>query len=450
LENISLERGEFQCSLGLDGQGTLLHLGLDLPSLRNWLKKLAEQMESEEPLFSRVLLDGVSHFRGTLAISPFSLSCLDPVLPPPFRMQGQIRGEIQALDGPPVGDGELFMEPIRALPGLETLQNLELALHFQGARGIGGTARAQMGNGTLALEGQIYGNGSGFSCEIRGRGKNLPLLRRGNFYLDGDVDLLLKSSSQQTRLSGSIHLLEGRLYSDSFDLRSPLPSTAGAVARTHGKGWDNWKLDLSLDGERFFRIRTPYLRGLLSLHMDIGGTMAVPIVYGQVSTARAAILFPFARFEVQRGTLEFSPDPSPPLWSVFATSRLHGYDLQLDLSGRSRVPSPVFTSYPPLPSGDIVAMVMADRIPRNLSSEKSEAFLLPISSWSALGTYLGTGFLGEDFGRKVRVQMGQDVTESGQETVEVECKFDDNHSLILERDRFDHSAVDYRIRVFSK
>lgn len=382
------------------------------------------------------------HFDAT----DFPVNLLSVFLGDYIKPQGLISGRLDvshgSIDGFLTGQ-DIQLRQIRVFP---MLQNIHFNFLFEGQRMLVGNASARAGDREIHLAGCLENIlDEGISCDLKIFGDDIHFVRSHGVNLLGNLDLSIAASNEGGEIAGSVLLTHGYWVSDALNLAAEIRQFFASKMSTPHSLPKKWKLNLEVVGNRCLRLSTTYFRGILSGQLKVQGTCDVPIIYGQVSVADGAILFPFARFRVRSGTITLDPSQVEPDWDVDAQSRLYGYDLRLHLTGRRKVPLLNFTSSPSLSSAEIIALITSGRAPGYDTAGSALT-----NQWSAIGLYFGSGFLGEDFVERVRVQVGQDVTESGSGTMEVEYIFDPKRSIIGQYDRFDNYSVDFKVKIYAK
>jgi translocation and assembly module TamB len=200
--------------------------------------------------------------------------------------------------------------------------------------------------------------------------------------------------------------------------------------------FDKWRLDVTLEGDRFLRARTTLFNGIASMKFRLTGALADPRAIGMVRVDSGQVLFPFAKFSLEDATVRLTEEnPFDPQLAIFGTSRRYGYDLKLELTGTASVPNLVFTSSPPLTSEQVLLLVMAGQTPKN------EVSYTTTQKFRQIGTFFGQSLLnslggggGED---RLTISSGERISRQGRETYSVEYNLDKRWSLIGEYDEFD-------------
>jgi translocation and assembly module TamB len=203
-------------------------------------------------------------------------------------------------------------------------------------------------------------------------------------------------------------------------------------------------------GENFMRVRSPFFQGVASANFHVTGPMVEPIALGEASISSGRIIFPFATFAVKQALVSLtSEQPYLPQIFVVAGGRAFGFDVRMEAEGPADEPVIKFSSVPSLTSEQIILMITTGQIPRNDFGFSNEdragrlAFFLGKSLWTKFNPGKGTE-------ERLTLRSGEDVTEQGKQTYEVEYKLNDRWSLVGEYNRFGDLNGNVKWRVFSK
>ena len=344
----------------------------------------------------------------------------------------------------------------RPLGPLGTLQSISADIILNG-RGVElKEVRASTGGQPVTLTGTAeLTEANTAKLNLALRGEKLPFVRQAGLLMRGDIDLkIVTDASDQTLISGTTRL------HDSFflmDVRALLPS--GGARNAPGKRppyfavnvppFNEWRLDVAVEGDRFLRLRTPVFAGLASAHFRLGGTLGDPRAIGEATVNQGQVLLPFATFAVRQGQVRLTTsNPFEPAIALIGTSRRYGYDLRMEVSGTVERPQLVFTSIPPLESEQVLLMVMTGETPANEVSYSGR------ERAARLGAYLGQSLLkqlgGDPEGtERLSVSVGERISRQGRETYEVEYELTPRWSLVGEYDEFDEYNIGAKWRVWS-
>jgi len=207
---------------------------------------------------------------------------------------------------------------------------------------------------------------------------------------------------------------------------------------------------VQVTGERFLNVRSTIFNGEVSANLRLQGTLKEPLALGDVRVDSGLIRFPFANLRVQQGFVTLtSKDPYRPQLLVSATSKQYGYDLKMEVSGPADAPILQFTSTPPLSSEQIVLMITAGDLPRD------ERSLTTQQRAETLALYVGRDLLtrlgfGDEREQRLTFHSGEQLSDQGRPTYNVEYQLTPRWSLVGEYDRFNAFNAGLKWRIYSK
>jgi translocation and assembly module TamB len=177
-----------------------------------------------------------------------------------------------------------------------------------------------------------------------------------------------------------------------------------------------------------------------------------PLALGQVKIdSGSSVTFPFSSLDVKQGFVSLtSEDPYRPNLYVTAESRRFGYDIKMEATGPVDQPVVKFTSVPGLSSEEIVLMLTAGQIPRGLgvtATTQQRAQGLALFVGKNLLSDFGLGGGGPD---RLTIRSGEEISESGRPTYDIEYKLTGKWSVIGEYDRFDQYNLNLKYKLYSR
>ena len=231
-----------------------------------------------------------------------------------------------------------------------------------------------------------------------------------------------------------------------FDPLSP-PVRSGPSARppffaVEEVPFNQWALDLRIEGERFLRVRSPYFQSLISAGFDLKGTLGEPLLLGALRIEEGHLSFPGAKLRLDSGEAFIeAAEPNTLRLDVSGTARTGAHVITMQVGGSAAEPQVHFEASPPLPNTAIV---------RLLSTGSTTG-----GGAGAVGLYLGRGLLGaggmnEGLGDRLNVDFGEETTRSGRSTLGVEYKIEEDLSLQGEYDVYDSYNTDLLWTIFEK
>jgi translocation and assembly module TamB len=211
-----------------------------------------------------------------------------------------------------------------------------------------------------------------------------------------------------------------------------------------------WRLDIRVQGDRFLRIRTPVFLGMASVSMTLRGVLKEPVLLGDIILAEGTIQFPFGNLDVTQGLVSLSQsDPTQPDVFVSAGSRVYGYQIAMEVSGKADNPEVLLSSNPPLGSEDILLMLTAGKLPQDELTFSNQ------QKATKLASYLGKSFLDswslkEPSEGRLTMRSGESVSVGGRITYSLDYLLVDRWSLTGEYDEYDAINAGVKFKVFER
>lgn len=352
------------------------------------------------------------------------------------------------------GRVQLANATLRPLGPLGVVQEINADVRFEGRRARVESVTGRVGGQVVTLRGQAeLPEGAPPRFDFSIKGENLPFVRRAGLLVRGDLDLTLTTPDRGApQIGGQVRLRESLFLTD---VRAFIPSGAkGAESRppyfaVNTPPLNTWGLDVQIAGERFLRLRTPVFNGTATARFQLAGTLGEPRLTGEASIEEGTVRLPFASFEVRQGQVRLTrEEPQPQVWVTGATRR-YGYDLRMEISGPATAPNLTFTSSPPLEAEQVLLLVMAGQPPKDeiATTDRQRA--------ARFGAFFGQSLLGSLSGdpggvERLTISSGENVSEQGRETYNIEYRFNDRWALTGEYDEFDDYYAGVKWRFYQK
>ena len=282
---------------------------------------------------------------------------------------------------------------------------------------------------------------------------NIALVREPETVIRSDLDIaLINSSTSAPVISGTVLLRDGFYLSD---LEALVPGSVAQPERrppyfsVEAQPVADWQLNLHVTGNEFLKLRTPFVRGTVSADFRLQGTLREPIAAGETRMNSGSVEFPFGKLTVKQGRAWLTREqPFSPQIYMTAAAKRFGYDVTLEVTGTANEPLLHFSSVPSLTSEKIFLMLTAGELPRDeiTFSTEQKAQRFAIFAGSQFLTSLGFGG-GAD---RLTIRSGEEISESGSSTYDVEFKLTDRWSLVGQYDRFNEFNVSVKRRIFSR
>jgi translocation and assembly module TamB len=370
--------------------------------------------------------------------------------------KGRLRAKVELKTGGKFS-GELHLTEAasRPIPPFSTLQEINADLILADRTLTVQKLTAKLGGEPVSVDGSVTlvpGEAPRLALGIKG--KNLPLVRNTSLLIRNDIDLHANTDDLGvTRISGVITVRDSLALAN---LGSLLPTGQRGVTRqppyftVDAEPFRTWPLAVEVRGQQAIKIRTTVFNGTASARFQLSGTLGEPRAVGELTVDQGQVLFPFATFVVQTGTVRLrEADPFHATVNVIATSQRRDYQLRLEATGQLPTPTVVLSSTPTLDAEEVLLMVMTGQPPNNTDITASST----AQRLALLGAYLGRGIFqdlglgGED---RLEISAGEQVSLQGRETYEFEYKLGRRWSLTGDYDQFDSYNAGVKWRVYTE
>ena len=354
------------------------------------------------------------------------------------------------------GSASLVGVEIRPAGSLPDIARLEGTIHFNHTGYSAESLQGELGLSpfSITLTGTFPDGDSPGTMEARLTGDNLLLLSTPVLRARGDAEILLTGRSGTDLVLGGTLNVRSATYSRDISLTdmdslpaidtemTQLFSLPGPVGRAI-------RLDLRVLSSRTIRIENNLYNGSFSADMTLRGTLEVPLPQGRIYADQGRLTLPLTVIHMENVVLRFPQDrPFLPDIQIRGIARLRNYQLVIFASGILPEIEIDITSTPPLSQSDALVLLTTGFIPADLTGSGDRVAL-------AIGSRLGTQFVrsflgssgsaeGAEFADRVDVILGEGVTESGAETIEIEFRLSEGESwyLVFRRDRYDRYNMD--------
>jgi translocation and assembly module TamB len=165
--------------------------------------------------------------------------------------------------------------------------------------------------------------------------------------------------------------VQNAIWTTRFDTSSNLFDFGGTGTGTSVVGGSGpsetipIRLDVRVIAPGTLRIENNDAHIVSSADLTFRGTYERPIVFGRAEVSRGEFIFEGRRYQVTRGTLDFTnPVRIEPSFDIAAETQVRvpgqTYRVTLSASGTMQRLKPVFTSDPPLPAIQVASLLLGD------------------------------------------------------------------------------------------
>jgi hypothetical protein len=406
--------------------------------------------------FAEAMRSGSPEWQAWLAGAAGRLELIDwraedwvDVLPAMMRRSGHLDGVLELEPGWALSGSLAFrdfaLRPTATLPSVDSMGGrIELAdrrLRFR-------DAAARVGGSPVELVGWVdLSDAESPLWQIDVSGRNVPLVRTTDMILRSDLDLQGSRTERDAvpLISGALNLRSSTLLAE-FDPLAPNLETGPQSQPPYFSISDpavaDWRFDVKIAGESFMRVRSPYFRTELSANFDLGGSFAAPRLIGSVRTVGGELRFPGAKMRITSGEAYIEPSrPNAVQLDFSGTAQKTSKIISMRVTQTLDDPLIQFQSTPALSNAAIIRLLAT-------GSESG-------GGAGTVGLYLGQGLLGaggldDQLSDRLTVDVGEETSRSGRDTVSARYDISEDYSLEGGYDVYDAYNLDFIWSIFKR
>ncbi len=419
-----------------------------------------------------LLADDRELFRGTgeiglprlqwqaIANGEIPLEFLAPHLPGLAALTGSLEvsltgsgnGRNVVIDGTTV----LRNGQVRPVGSMPPITGLEGVVRFDQTGFVSQTLRGEIGLAPFSatLSGNLGNGDVPGEVEATVSGQNLLLVSSPTIRARGDVDIRLRGRpGEGFDLEGTVDVQNGTYSRDipliDFDAIPRIDTEVTQLFSVPGPFGRNVRLNIRVLANRSINVENNIYSGPFSADLVFRGTLEIPQPQGRIFTDRGRLTLPLTVINVENAVVRFPQDrPFSPDIQARGVARMRNYQLYATVSGTLPNVEVDIASTPSLPQSDALVLLTTGFVPDELTGSGNRVALAIGSRLGAqfvrslIGTAGGAG--GADFADRVDVIIGEGVTQSGAETIEIEFRLTEADSwfLVFRRDRYDRYNMD--------
>jgi translocation and assembly module TamB len=290
---------------------------------------------------------------------------LAQTLDPDITASGESAFEIEAhgtISDPGLRGTVTFKDGAIALEDLPNgLSQINGTLEFNQNRLEVKSLTAMTGGGQLSLGGYLaYQHGLYAGITATGRGVRIRYPQGVSSQADADLQLqgtpasmLLSGKVLVTRFSVSPDLDIAALAAQGRTVPSVVPPDAPS---------NRLRLDVRIQSSPQLNFQNAYAKLAGDVDLRLRGTLAAPSLLGRISVTEGSATIAGTKYELQRGEITFTnPVRILPNLDLNAVARVEDYDITLGVYGTTEKPLISYRSDPPLPEGDVIALLALGR-----------------------------------------------------------------------------------------
>ena len=358
-----------------------------------------------------------------------------------------------------------FPHALTDFSGLIRIQDNKASLRsFQG----------RLAGGEVQASGDVRLGKSGIELiDVRadGKGLSLALLEKTRTLADGS--LRLEGDGQRLALSGEFLIKQfswRREFADKIVF-----STAPSGPKAPRNVLDAMSLDIHLRADDNVLIENSMGKIQARFDLTVSGTVESPILLGEIEGLRGDLLFEDRKFRLIKARISFlNPNSFEPTIDVRAETFLKDYRVTIAVSGPLDRLRPEFSSAPPLPPEDVLALLaLGESFKRTYQYDASTQMgtgsllsfqlaeeakkraekLFALDSFRIDPFVLGASTemtarltVGKKISRNIILLYSTNLTSQREELVRLEWEFTDSFSLVAMRDERGRLSLDAKIR----
>jgi hypothetical protein len=406
------------------------------------------------------------------------LANFDLVMPwPGIQGEANFLGEIRAGKGAPQVTGAIDIKgPVFPFPRFaQALTDYSMFVYIQNGSASIRSFQGKFGGGDVLGSGEIhFGAGGIESLDVHAEGKNMVLafLERARALADGSFRLV--KDATRFLLSGDVlfkNLNWRRELSETWTVSSE-PSV-GAIKKPGL--FDGLDLDIRLHSMDNAVIENSLGRVQGRFDLTISGTVGAPILLGDIEGVRGTVNFQEREFRLLKAHLSFfNPAAVEPYLDFQGETFLKDYRVTFSLNGLVDRLKPEFSSSPPLPAEDVLALLaLGESFKRTYSYDTSSQLgtgalvssqltedakkraerLFSLDRFSIDPFVLGASTemtarltVGKKISRNIILLYSTNLTSQREEIIRLDWEFSETFSLVGMRDERGRISFDAKIR----
>jgi hypothetical protein len=358
-----------------------------------------------------------------------------------------------------------FAHALRDYSGLVLFENGEFSLR---------SVQGKFGGGSIQGSGRMQlGRGGVEEIDVNVEGTNLLLspLERTRVLTDGNLSLI--KDADQFVLEGEF-LVHRLFWRREITEKFAFSTASSLEQRREPNFFDDLTLNLSLQAadNAWMENSLGKIRGRFNL--NISGNINSPIVLGEIEALDGELYFQDREFRILRGRVSFiNPQTIEPYLSFKGETYVKDYRVTFSLDGLLDRLNPDFSSSPPLPPEDVLALLaLGEAFKRtysyDVSTQLSTASLLSFqlseeAKKRAEGLFFIDRFridpfvigssaevtarltVGENISRNLSLLYSTNLTTQREEIIRIEWKFTRDFSIVGTRDEEGRASFDVKI-----
>lgn len=261
---------------------------------------------------------------------------------------------------------------IRALrftdPSLPSINDFEIRINLAENRVVVDRCAGGFAGGTFSLSGNVdLTTMENPVFDLQMSSTNALVLQNDDMTVRISSALRVRGPLAGASVDGDIWVVRSRFFKNIEILPIGLPGRPAPQPPAEPAGVSfpepplrDWKIDIRIrtQDQDPFLVHGNLARGRIAMDLRLGGTGLRPWMDGTVNIDQLTASLPFSRLEIDSGQIFFNQqEPFIPQLNIQGTSTIRDYDVTVFITGPATAPEAVFTSNPPLPQSEVVALI---------------------------------------------------------------------------------------------
>ncbi len=213
--------------------------------------------------------------------------------------------------------------------------------------------------------------------DIRLNGRNALVVQNDMISVRASADLRLTGPLNAASVTGDLLVTRSGFFKDIDILPiglpgrpAPQPPMQPLLISFPDPPLRDWKFNVAIRTADPFRIQSNLANGRITGNLTFGGTGLEPWLDGTLYVEQLTATLPFSQLQIDSSVIYFvRDDPFMPRLDLRGRSLIRDYNVNVLITGPLTNPQAVFSSDPPLPQSEIVALIATGSTTRELSSD---------------------------------------------------------------------------------
>ena len=342
------------------------NLPFDIVAFRNNQKidpqtplELQVVMPRSSLVFLSTLVPAIRQSRGTAAID---IGVRGTIAQP--ALSGAITADLSALR---------FTDP-----SLPPVADVVLRVDFTRDRVTIGRCTGRIGGGSFAVTGGVGVQPlDNPTLALRLTTQNALILQNDDLSVRANSDIRLEGPLNAASVTGNVFVTRSSFFRNIDILPiglpgrpAPQPPAEPVLISFPNPPLRDWKFDISIRTQDAFLVQSNLANGRITIDLKVGGTGLRPWMDGTIFIEQLVATLPFSRLQIESGFIYFKREqPFVPILNLRGTSTIRDYNITVYITGPATAPEAIFSSDPPLPQAEIVALIATGATTQELSRD---------------------------------------------------------------------------------